>query len=72
MPKGYRFRFENCWLREKRCSDIVLESWTKTENLELQQRIGICAIELKNWGGRLVKDFKDRLRRSRERIRAVS
>lgn len=64
--RGYRFRFENCWLREEGCSDIVMESWKKIENVDIRRRIEMCGTELKKWGDKLVQDFKHRLRKCRD------
>lgn len=38
------------------------------ENLYIKQRIEICASNLKSWGERLAKDFKNMLKKSRERM----
>ncbi|XP_074342053.1 uncharacterized protein LOC141679451 [Apium graveolens] len=68
VARNYKFRFENCWLRESRCSDIVAESWRRTEGLNMEQRIEVCGFELKKWGDTLVKDFQKRLQRVRETL----
>lgn len=62
------FRFENSWLREKRCSEIVKECWHRSKGGNIGEIIDLCAQELKAWGERLSKKFKESLSKCRERM----
>lgn len=61
-----RFRFENSWLREKTCSEIVEECWLQIRGGNIGERIDLCAKKLKDWGGRLSRKFKESLNNCRE------
>lgn len=63
-----RFRFENSWLREKRCSEIVRECWQQNQNNSIEYIIDLCARQLKVWGDQLSKSFKEKLSQCRERM----
>lgn len=43
----------------------------KTENDPIGQIIEVCAMELKRWGERLIKDFKHRLQKCRDKMDRV-
>lgn len=47
VTRRSRFRFENSWLRERRCSEIVQECWQQSPNRSVKERIELCAQELK-------------------------
>lgn len=68
IPRRTRFRFENAWLREKRCSEIVHDCWQQSRDNSIEKRINLCAKELKAWGDRLSKKFKESLSKCRERM----
>lgn len=68
VPCRVRFRFENSWLREKRCSEIVKDCWHQSRDCNIKERIDLCAKELKAWGERLSKKFKENLSKCRDRM----
>ncbi|XP_019196369.1 PREDICTED: uncharacterized protein LOC109190356 [Ipomoea nil] len=37
-----RFKFENLWLKEGQCRDVVIQSWNSTRGLKLLERFEIC------------------------------
>lgn len=68
VPNGYRFRFENSWLKEERCSEIVADCWAKNEGRDIADKIESCATSLKVWGERVAKNFKEKLNGCRGRM----
>lgn len=42
MNVGRRFRFENAWLKESMCKDIVLSCWESNEGLGYNQKLADC------------------------------
>lgn len=60
-----RFRFENAWLREPMCQQIVEETWRMYAGLSLQQKIAKCAESLQIWGQEITGSFKSRIKRSK-------
>ncbi|KAH9790374.1 reverse transcriptase domain-containing protein [Citrus sinensis] len=66
-----RFRFENLWLREADCEQIVRCSWDDTTDLLIQQKLSVCGSKLMNWGGHMVRDFRSRLKEYKTRMRTL-
>lgn len=60
-----RFRFENAWLREPMCQQIVEETWRLYEGFSLQQKLAKCAESLQIWGQEITGSFKSRIKRSK-------
>lgn len=57
--KGRRnFKFENVWLREKHCREILQNTWAQTRGFSLQYRLDICSHELWEWGKNRIKNFQ--------------
>lgn len=68
VPRAFRFCFENSWLKEERCSEIVAECWHSYEGEDVGGKINRCATRLKEWGDKLAKKFKQQLGNCRKRI----
>ena len=61
-PQGYvyrysRFHFENLWLREAGCIEVVRSSWVSSVESSIQRKIKDCGSALLAWGGQLARDF---------------
>ena len=61
IPRHNLFRFENLWMREPECEDIIGRSWSSTAGLPIQQKLNVCGVDLLKWGGKLVRDFRNRI-----------
>ncbi|XP_024041771.1 uncharacterized protein LOC112098974 [Citrus clementina] len=61
IPRHNLFRFENLWMRESEYEDIIGRSWSSTAGLPIQQKLNVCGVDLLNWGGKLVRDFRNRI-----------
>lgn len=66
-PKSV-FRFENLWLREAHCREIMIESWSKTYGQTLMERVGCCGKAIWIWGKHFARDFQRRLDYWRRRM----
>nr|GMD93398.1 uncharacterized protein LOC109157277 [Ipomoea batatas]GME02883.1 uncharacterized protein LOC109157277 [Ipomoea batatas] len=52
-----RFCFDNMWLREETCTEIVSQSWSRTVGLDVLARIEACSRDIWSWGRKYNKDF---------------
>nr|GME08040.1 uncharacterized protein LOC109174453 [Ipomoea batatas] len=67
-----RFCFDNMWLREDKCREIVTQSWDRTRGLELIRRIECCGDDIWRWGRTYNKEFQrniDNCKRQMEYLR---
>ncbi|KAH9802749.1 reverse transcriptase domain-containing protein [Citrus sinensis] len=60
-PRTKKFRFENSWLREPDCCDVVKVSWASTLGVPIQNRLASCGTALLHWGKHLTQDFQARM-----------
>ncbi|GAU26741.1 hypothetical protein TSUD_317390 [Trifolium subterraneum] len=58
---NHSFRFENSWLKEPDLEDVVVEGWGGRENLEVIDRVTICANKLQRWGKKKRIRFKEEI-----------
>ncbi|XXG49420.1 hypothetical protein AAC387_Pa02g3610 [Persea americana] len=59
IHKSKRFRFENLWLREVDCVDVIRNSWVSSVGSPIQRKISVCGSALLEWGGHLARDFRN-------------
>lgn len=55
------FKFENAWLREPICRQIVEDIWDRHQGDSLQNKLRECAVVLSKWGQEVTGSFKDRI-----------
>ncbi|KAH9670971.1 reverse transcriptase domain-containing protein [Citrus sinensis] len=60
VSRNKRFRFENVWLREIDCCEVVRNNWLSPTGSSIQQKILSCGAALMDWGGYLARDFRKR------------
>lgn len=46
VPKERGFRFENTWLREKECVNVVKKGWEFTEGRHIIDKLKYCGLQL--------------------------
>lgn len=63
-----RFRFENVWLREADCCDVVRDNWFSLTSSSIQQKNMICGSALMEWGDHLARDFRKRMLEYRKQL----
>lgn len=61
---GRKFRFENAWLREPMCGQIVRDCWVMNEEASFQQKIRLCGEVLEEWGKEVTGSFTRRIQRA--------
>lgn len=66
-----RFRFENSWLREPMCLQIVKETWQKYRGKNFQEKLSLCADILSTWGKEITGNFKARISASKKKLRIM-
>lgn len=66
--KKSRFMFENSWVGEDRCREIVEQSWGATFGLDVMSKLEVCASNMAKWGKSYRKDFKKHIERSKRRM----
>ncbi|XP_031099760.1 uncharacterized protein LOC116003956 [Ipomoea triloba] len=59
-PKG-RFRFENLWLKESLCRDVMIECWSNSYGYPLIDRVGRCGKAIWDWGKNFSRNFHRRI-----------
>ncbi|KAL8156414.1 hypothetical protein AgCh_001488 [Apium graveolens] len=69
--KERRFKFENSWLREKECELVVRNGWNEALGLDIVNKINLCAVRLKEWGGGLASEYKRQGKEYRARLRKL-
>lgn len=66
FPK--RFRFENLWVGEQGCREVVGRAWARSMGWEMQDRIAFCGEEVWRWGKDFTRNFEGRLEECRRRM----
>lgn len=57
-----KFRFENAWMLDPLCYQIVKDSWELNSSDHIMQRIQQCGERLESWGKNLTRDFSKRIK----------
>ncbi|KAH9683739.1 reverse transcriptase domain-containing protein [Citrus sinensis] len=68
FPRIQRFRFENVWLREPDCKEVVAKSWELSSGCPIQSKLLFCGSALMRWGGHLACDFVNRLASCKQKM----
>lgn len=68
-PQGHRFRFENVWLREKECLNVVRNGWDRAVGMDIMSKIRLCAEKLQQWGGGLSKEYNVKMQQCRLKLK---
>ena len=53
-----KFRFENKWLNESNCGDIIKTSWVAATGQPIEKKIEACGQALSVWGGSVNRNFR--------------
>lgn len=74
IANSRRFRFENAWLKEAMCKDIVLDCWESNGELGYSQKLQACQTKLGVWGKEItwkftqgIRDCKNHLKHLKQR-----
>lgn len=70
-PKTHRFRFENMWLKEKDCLNIIHMCWSSMAGHSIMEKIQFCCLKLEEWGGGTVKEFRTKIKEYKWRLKRM-
>lgn len=62
------FKFENAWLTEPLCKELVKNSWSQSGSESLQEKLIKCSSVLQRWGKNITGNFKERIKLCKSRI----
>lgn len=71
VTRNKKFKFENSWLREPLCKNIVEDSWRNNVAKSWQENISACASNLGVWGLEITRFFRDRINFCKKVIKKV-
>ncbi|XP_074362148.1 uncharacterized protein LOC141702349, partial [Apium graveolens] len=71
VPRSKRFKFENVWLKEKDCFNLVKDSWDRTGGREILEKINFCCLKLEEWGGGINQEYKRKMINCRQELRIL-
>ncbi|XP_052297318.1 uncharacterized protein LOC127902447 [Citrus sinensis] len=63
-----RAKFENAWLREPDCMEVVKDSWLSSVEISIQSKIAKCGSDLFQWGDNLSREFRNRMMECKRRM----
>lgn len=66
-----RFKFENCWLKDEICANIVKDTWTHSGHLSLSGKINACSRALADSGGVFQKHCRGKIEACKRRMNAL-
>lgn len=66
-----RFRFENAWLTDPMCRQLVWDSWESNVGGDIQDKIKLCGENLQQWGKEITGRFNARIKSCRLEMRRL-
>lgn len=63
-----KFKFENYWLKEAHCREIVHQSWSYTEGLNLCSRFELCSHAIWKWGKDINRNLQPQIAALKRRM----
>lgn len=61
VPRARRFKFENMWIREQECRNIVQECWANSDTRDIMEKMVDFCAKLEEWGGGMLKEMRVQL-----------
>lgn len=58
VQRGRRFKFENMWIGDEECKNIVQACWNEQNMGDLLETIDRCCMKLEEWGGGLIREMR--------------
>lgn len=71
VTRRKHFKFENVWLREDECRQIVQNGWDDAGERDITEKIMFCGTKLQEWGGGVNKEYREKLQLCRERLQKL-
>lgn len=69
--KTHRFRFESMWVKEKDYLHIIQNCWLEMVGHSITNKIDYCCLQLKEWDGGMVKEFKVKMGEYKRRLKEL-
>lgn len=64
-----RFCFENAWLTEPLCKQIVSNNWEANAGWSILEKVKICSIDLDQWGKKITGCFTKRIKECKTKLK---
>lgn len=64
-PKMKHFRFENLWIQETKCFNLIQDSWSNRDAKNIMEMINFSCLRLEEWGGGKVKELRAKIKHCR-------
>ncbi|XP_074352830.1 uncharacterized protein LOC141691982 [Apium graveolens] len=58
IPRERRFHFENAWIKESDCRNIVQDCWSTNQDSGIVEKMVRCCAKLEEWGWGLLKEMR--------------
>lgn len=65
------FRFENAWLREPLCYQLVEDVWTSNSQSSFYEKLTLCSDVLSIWGKEITDNFKGRISQTKKILKTL-
>lgn len=65
------FSFENAWLHDDECKEVVARGWSKGEGESILTKIKHCGEELQNWSVDISQRFKNQIKLFRAELKRL-
>ena len=69
--RRHRFRFENVWVRDNECRNLIMQSWNQANTQNLKEHIDKFAQDIEAWGSDKRKKHRQKLTSCRNNIRVL-
>uniref|UniRef100_A0A803PRW0 Reverse transcriptase domain-containing protein n=1 Tax=Cannabis sativa TaxID=3483 RepID=A0A803PRW0_CANSA len=66
-----RFRFENTWLKEPLCMEIVRDCWESNEVNCFAEKLSLCAEKLSSWGKEITGTLNHRIKSYKAQLKSL-
>lgn len=66
--RKHRFKFENAWLTEPMCTQIIKDGWQGNQEATIQDKIKSCSEKLAVWGKEITGNFSGRIKACKEEL----
>lgn len=66
-----KFKFENAWLLEPLCSQIIRDNWQGDRGQDIIQKILHCSESLEVWGKEIIGCFNRRIKECKRKLKSL-
>lgn len=63
--------FENAWLKDSGCRDIIISSWGDSVGLAIPARLVHCGEHLRKWGGDLGRQLNRDIDHAKQELNSL-